>query len=47
VAGLFAEGRIETGGEQVLMLPERRSVVRAGEATHVWRWQDTPLRRSR
>lgn len=36
VAGLFAEGRVETGGVQALMLPEG-SVVRAGEAAHVWR----------
>ena len=36
VSGLFAEGRIETGGVQALMLPEA-SVVRAGESTHVWR----------
>jgi RND family efflux transporter MFP subunit len=36
VAGLFAEGRIETGSSQALMLQEN-SLVRAGEATHVWR----------
>ena len=36
VSGLFAEGRVETGGVQALVLPEG-SVVRAGEATHVWR----------
>lgn len=36
VSGLFAEGRVETGGVQALMLPAA-SVVRAGEATHVWR----------
>ena len=36
VAGLFAEGRVETGGAQALMLPDG-SVQRAGEATHVWR----------
>ena len=36
VSGLFAEGRVETGGVQALMLPEG-SVVRAGEAAHVWR----------
>ena len=36
VAGLFAEGRVETGGAQALMLAER-SVVRAGEDTQVWR----------
>ncbi len=36
VAGLYAEGRVETGGAQQLMLPES-SLVRAGEAAHVWR----------
>ena len=36
VAGLFAEGRVETGGTQALMLAEG-SVVRSGEATQVWR----------
>ena len=36
VAGLFAEGRVETGGTQALMLADG-AVVRAGEATHVWR----------
>jgi RND family efflux transporter MFP subunit len=36
VAGLFAEGRVETGGAQVLMLPDS-SLVREGEAAFVWR----------
>ena len=36
VAGLFAEGRVETGGSQALMLAEA-SLVRAGEAAWVWR----------
>ncbi len=36
VAGLFAEGRIETGSAQALMLPEA-SLVRAGEQAWVWR----------
>jgi RND family efflux transporter MFP subunit len=36
VSGLFAEGRVETGGVQALMLPEA-SVVRSGESAHVWR----------
>ena len=36
LAGLFAEGRITTGGAKVLVLPEG-SVVRQGDATHVWR----------
>jgi RND family efflux transporter MFP subunit len=36
VAGLYAEGRIEAGTTQVLTVPEA-AVVRAGDATHVWR----------
>jgi RND family efflux transporter MFP subunit len=36
VAGLFAEGRIETGGATQLMLPEG-TVVRAGDNAHVWK----------
>lgn len=36
VAGLFAEGRVETGGVQTLTLPGS-AVVRAGEQAHVWR----------
>jgi RND family efflux transporter MFP subunit len=36
VAGLYAEGRIETGTTQVLTVSEA-AVVRAGDATHVWR----------
>ncbi len=36
VAGLFAEGVVETGGTQVLMLPEA-ALVRAGEAAFVWK----------
>jgi len=42
VAGLYAEGRIETGRQQTLMIPEA-SVVRAGDATHVWRLKDDKL----
>ncbi len=36
VAGLFAEGRVETGGAEQLMLPEG-TVVRAGDNAHVWK----------
>jgi RND family efflux transporter MFP subunit len=39
VAGLFAEGRVETGSAQALMLPDN-AVVRAGEDAHVWRVGD-------
>ncbi len=44
VAGLYAEGRIASAVERVLSIPEN-SVVRVGEATHVWRLQDNSLRR--
>ncbi|MFY9510499.1 MAG: efflux RND transporter periplasmic adaptor subunit [Rubrivivax sp.] len=36
VAGLFAEGRVETGSAQALMLPEA-ALLRAGDAAHAWR----------
>jgi membrane fusion protein, multidrug efflux system len=36
VAGLFAEGRVETGGQAALMLPES-AITRSGDAAHVWR----------
>lgn len=36
VAGLYAEGRIEAAATQVLTVPEG-AVVRAGDATRVWR----------
>lgn len=36
VAGLFAEGRIETGSSQVLMVDDA-ALVRAGDAAYVWR----------
>lgn len=42
VAGLYAEGRIETGRQQMLLVPEG-SVVRAGDATHVWLVKDDKL----
>jgi len=44
VAGLFAEGRVETGGTQALMLPES-AIKRAGEAAHVWRVEGQALRK--
>ena len=44
VAGLYAEGRIETGTTQVLTVPEG-AVVRAGDATHVWRVKDQALQK--
>ncbi len=36
VAGLYAEGRIATGGAQALMLPEA-AVVKEGDHAYVWR----------
>ncbi len=36
VAGLFAEGRIESGSSEALLLPES-SIVRSGESASVWR----------
>lgn len=42
VAGLFAEGRIETGSRESLALPTG-AVRRAGEAAHVWRLQGQSL----
>ena len=44
VAGLYAEGRIETGTTQVLTVPEA-AVVRAGDATAVWRIKDDALQK--
>jgi membrane fusion protein, multidrug efflux system len=44
VAGLFAEGRIETGGSDVLMLPEA-SVLRTGDSAEVWRVEGDKLAR--
>jgi len=42
VAGLYAEGRIESGSTRALLLPEA-SVVRAGDNAYVWRVKDTTL----
>ncbi|MDP1899244.1 MAG: efflux RND transporter periplasmic adaptor subunit [Rubrivivax sp.] len=42
VAGLFAEGRIETGSSLALMVQEA-ALVRAGEAVFVWRAKDRTL----
>lgn len=44
VAGLFAEGRIETGGAEVLSLPEG-ALVRAGDNAHAWKLDGTTLRK--
>lgn len=42
VAGLFAEGRVETGGVQALTLPGS-AVVRAGEQAFAWRLNGAKL----
>jgi membrane fusion protein, multidrug efflux system len=42
VAGLFAEGRVETGSVQVLAVPES-VLVRSGEQVQVWRVQGRQL----
>jgi len=44
VAGLFAEGRVQTGGTQALMLPEG-AVVREREDTFVWRVAGQAIRK--
>lgn len=44
VAGLFAEGRVETGSTDRLTLPES-PIVRSGEATAVWRLDGKTLQR--
>ena len=44
VAGLFAEGRIDSGKVQALTLPEG-ALVRAGDQVHVWRAADGTLQK--
>ncbi len=44
VAGLYAEGRIETGTTQVLMVPEA-AVVRSADATYAWRVNGATLQK--
>lgn len=44
VAGLFAEGRIDSGTVQALTLPES-ALVRAGDQAHVWRAADGKLQK--
>jgi RND family efflux transporter MFP subunit len=45
VAGLFAEGRIETGGAQQIMLPEG-TVLRTGDSAHVWKVGDGQIQKA-
>ncbi len=42
VAGLFAEGRVETGSSQALTVPEA-AVVRAGDNAYAWRLNGAQL----
>ncbi|TRZ65131.1 MAG: efflux RND transporter periplasmic adaptor subunit [Rhodocyclaceae bacterium] len=42
VSGLYAEGRIEAGSSQVLMIPDA-AVVRNGDKTYAWRVADARL----
>ncbi len=42
VSGLFAEGRVETGGTEGLSLPGQ-AVVRSGELAHAWKLNDNSL----
>ncbi len=44
VAGLFAEGRIATGSQQTLVLPES-ALVREGTDWHVWRLREAKVQR--
>jgi membrane fusion protein (multidrug efflux system) len=44
VAGLFAEGRIDTGNQAALMLPEG-ALLRSGEQAHVWQLQGAQIKR--
>lgn len=44
VAGLYAEGRIETAAQQVVSVPET-DLVRVGEAVHVWRVSGNVLKK--
>jgi multidrug efflux pump subunit AcrA (membrane-fusion protein) len=42
VSGLFAEGRVETGGTEGLSLPGQ-AVVRSGELAHAWKLNGNSL----
>lgn len=42
VSGLYAEGRIETGSRQVLMIPDA-ALIRNGDQTYAWRINDGKL----
>ena len=42
VSGLYAEGRIEAGSSQVLMIPDA-ALVRSGDKAYTWRIKDSKL----
>lgn len=44
VSGLYAEGRIETGNAQALMIPDA-SLVRNGDSVYTWRIQNDTLQK--
>ncbi len=45
VAGLYAEGRVDTGLQTALVLPEG-SIVRQGDEAHVWQIDGTKLKKT-
>lgn len=45
VAGLYAEGRVESESRDTLMIPDS-SLVRNGDATYTWRIKDNTLRKA-
>lgn len=45
VAGLYAEGRVDTGLQSALVLPEG-SIVRQGDAAHVWQIEAGKLKKT-
>jgi len=42
VSGLYAEGRIEAGSSQMLMIPDA-ALIRSGDKAYAWRIQDNKL----
>jgi len=42
VSGLYAEGRIEAGSSQILMIPDN-ALVRSGDKAYAWRVRDSKL----
>ena len=46
VSGLYAEGRVETGSQSVIMLPEA-AIVRSAQSNYVWRLRTERQKRTR